>query len=630
MLAWGIFGLTLAMWGTWSPAEPSTRPRPDEDPAAVQTPAEPAAPADPTEEPLDEPRPESPAEPDEPGSVPTDDPAPDSPDEPPTSPQPDQPGSFFNQDALAPEAEPAEPESGRPGEGDNGGTAPPMPVIEELPAKTGPLPSGDRGRRRGGLFGGDPARPPAGAEGGSFFDPGKLADTGPGGGALQIRGFVAANFFVTERTDTQRRDADGNLRRLDPLAFFDLRSATLYVGAPIYADVIYARIGVEFIAIPNTQTSTNFDILSQSRRFVFFETGALEINPFAWAENTGRWFREGFKLTAGVFIVPFGLEDEDHAAPVNWFITRALSMTNGRVYPGTWNDVGATLKWKPTFRPESPIRPVEIDLGVVNGDACTQTRFQDELFSPTGQVARCERRLRQEELAEAMAYTGDGTSQIDAPGGVVLPDNNGGKSVFTRAQFFALPTLNFGGSFVWGTHPEGGQAPELGQTTAELEQAPSWRVGAHLDVNFEEMFDTKFPLPALRGEFVYGVDEAVDREGATQTDRRMMGGYIQAAQILFRRKKTRLPGLILQYRFDHADPDLNVPGTGRNGVALVSDVASGIFLRETAIQSHTVGLRLPVLPRFTLKAEYQFALEDGGRRNQLHNDLFGFEAVADF
>ena len=79
---------------------------------------------------------------------------------------------------------------------------------------------------------------------------------------------------------------------------------------------------------------------------MFFETGALEINPFAFAKKAPKWFSEGFKLTGGVFIMPFGLEDEEHAAPVNWFITRALSMSNGRVYPGTWNDVGATLKWE--------------------------------------------------------------------------------------------------------------------------------------------------------------------------------------------------------------------------------------------------------------------------------------------
>jgi hypothetical protein len=512
-----------------------------------------------------------------------------------------------------------------------------MPEIEEMPNKGDPTaadptprPADERGGTFEGLIYRDPDRVPAGSEGGSFFDPGKISDTGPSGGQIQIRGFIAANFFVSERTDTQRRNTDGTLRQLDPLAFFDLRSATLYFGAPIFADVVYARAGFEFVSVPRTGgDATRFDIISQGRKFVFFETGALEINPFAFAKKTPKWFAEGFKLTAGVFILPFGLEDEEHAAPVNWFITRALSMSNGRVYPGTWNDVGATLKWKPTFRERRPIRPVELDIGVVNGDACTQTRFADELFSQTGLVARCERRRRMGEAPGAMAIVPDGSGRIDAPGGFVLPDNNGGKSVVARAQLFPLPALNVGGSFVWGSHPDGGGMVSVGESTAELEQAPSWRSGAHLEINFDEIFSASYPLPHLRGEFVYGEDHATARSADVLSDRRMMGGYGQIAQALFRRKTTRLPGLIVQYRFDHADPDISVPGTIR-GVPVASDVTSALFLRETAVQTHTVGLRFPVLPRFLLKAEYQFAREDGGPQNQLHNDLFGLEAVADF
>ena len=48
------------------------------------------------------------------------------------------------------------------------------------------------------------------------------------------------------------------------------------------------------------------------------------------------------------------------------------------------------------------------------------------------------------------------------------------------------------------------------------------------------------------------------------------------------------------------------------------------------VQAHVVGLRFPVLPRFTLKAEYAFVREDGGRSNRLYNDNFQFQAVADF
>ena len=371
------------------------------------------------------------------------------------------------------------------------------------------------------------------------------------------------------------------------------------------------------------------DVIPQARRFVAFESGAIEVNPFAWAKRTKAWFREGFKLTGGVFIVPFGLEDEEHAAPVNWFITRAYSMTTGRVYPGTWSDVGATLKWKPTFREHNkPIRPIEIDVGVVNGDACSQSRFIDQLFTPGGVVSRCERVLRRGETENAQLVP-DGSERLDSPGGFILPDNNGGKSVVTRLQVFPLPALNLGGSFIWGVHPEGGELPPFGQATADLSQAPSWRSGAHLQVAFDDIFGLKVPLPEIRAEFIYGRDEAVERPDPTQVDRTMMGGYVQVAQMLFRRKKTRLPGLILQYRFDHADPDTAIPGVV-DGVPVRVDWSDPVHLRESAIQAHTFGLRFPILPRFTLKTEYTMAREDGGRGNQLYNDLFGIEAVADF
>jgi hypothetical protein len=111
-------------------------------------------------------------------------------------------------------------------------------------------------------------------------------------------------------------------------------------------------------------------------------------------------------------------------------------------------------------------------------------------------------------------------------------------------------------------------------------------------------------------------------------DRRMLGGYAQVAQPLWRRKKTRLPGLILQYRFDYADPDLDIPRRTPQGDVLV-DFADQYYFDE-ALQAHVVGLRFPVLPRFTLKGEYMFVLEEGGRANRIFNDAFSLQAVADF
>lgn len=600
MPLWSILCLALS-----APPEPSEATPAPQSPAA-EAPSEPKL-ADGVEPPPAETEPERPSEIDEPAE--------------PAAAEPE----------VVPESEPSffdeETESvGEPG-------APPMPEIEELPPKPG-APAEAPKRKIFEI--GAPDRAPAGADGGSFFDPGKLAEVGPSCGAIQVRGFVAANFFVAQRTNTLSREEDGSFTQLKTLPYFDLSSATLYVGAPIFADVVYARVGFEFLSAGAVRPAgVDPSISGQTRRFVAFETGALEINPFALAENTPRWFREGFKITAGIFILPFGLEDEDHAAPVNWFITRPLAMTNNRVYPGTWSDVGASLKWKPTFRKESPIRPIEIDVGVVNGDACSQTRFLHTLFADPTLVPSCERVLRDGEMEE-LGMGQAGTARINAPGGLILPDNNGSKSVVTRVQIFPVGSINLGGSFVWGKHPAGDASIGGGESSADFKQAPSWRAGSHLELNFEEMFQSKVPLPMIRGEFVFGRDAAVARAAPTLTDRRMRGGYAQIAQPLFRRKKTNLPGLILQYRFDQADPDTEVPGVvggvdldgNPADVDLISDF--GTNRRESAFQSHTIGLRFPLLPRFTLKAEYTFAREDGGARNQLANDLFGFEAVADF
>ncbi|MCX4241920.1 hypothetical protein [Paraliomyxa miuraensis] len=520
-------------------------------------------------------------------------------------------GTFFDPGLDEDETAPPEPEPEA--------EAPPMPEIEELPPRPSTRRWVDRTRP-------SPERPPAGSEGGSFFDPGKLEDTGPAGGLLQIRGYVAANFFVATRSNTLAREPSGEFERLRPMPFFDVSSATLYVGAPIYADMVHARMAVEFLSIPQTQiTASQPDIIAQANRRLFFESAALEVNPFATARSTPRWFREGFKITGGVFIVPFGLEDEEHASPANWFISRPRSMTSNRVYPGTWNDVGVALEWKPTFREHSPIRPIQIDLAMVNGDPCTQTRFLASLYEPNFPAPSCARRLRPAERDDPSATVPE-PLPINAGFFGIAPDNNANKAFVARVRTFPIPSLDLGGSFVFAKHPEPA-VPEPGQTTAELDQAPSWRAGGHVDLRLSEAIGSRVPLPSLRGELVLGVDHAVDE--TTHADRRMLGGYAQISQPLFVRKRTRLPGLMVQYRFDHADPDLVVPGIV-DGVPLRVDLSSFDYRGETTLQGHTVGLRLPVVPRLMLKAEYTFVLEDGGRGNRIANDLFGFEAVADF
>lgn len=494
---------------------------------------------------------------------------------------------------------------------------PPMPPIEDLPPRPAPEPKGPKI-----TLGGAKGRKPISGGGAGFFDPGKLSDSDTGSSGLQVRGYLGVNFAVQQRTNVAAHNADGNFDQLKTLPYFGGGAANLYVGAPVYSDVVYARIAFEFVSIPRS-TPGFTDVTPAFNPVVLMEAAALDVNPFAWAEKSGRWLREGFKITGGVFVIPFGIEDEEHDAPVRWWVTRPLAMSAGRIYPGTWIDLGATIKWKPTFGRDKPIRPLEIDIGLINGDACTQTRSNDALYRyvPVGMpVQGCERNLRPVELPR-----GDGSVLG------IAPDNNGNKSVVARVMLRPVPAFNFGASIVWGKHPQLSAPNFFGKTYIDNAQAPTWRAGGHLDLNFDEIFASPYPLPHLRGEVVYGVDAAAkqDPNNPLLADRRMFGAYAQVAQPLWRRKKTRLPGLIVQYRFDHADPDLAVPGRTADGEPIKSDFSDQYRYDET-LQAHVIGLRFPVLPRFTLKAEYSFLREDGGRTNRLYNDNFAFQAVADF
>jgi hypothetical protein len=344
-----------------------------------------------------------------------------------------------------------------------------------------------------------------------------------------------STFSVTERTNITARNPDtGTFDRLRTLPYFGGGAANLYVGAPVYSDAVYVRLAFEFLSIPRSAAGAA-DVSPSFNPVILMESAAVEVNPFTWATRAGRWLREGFKLTGGVFVVPFGIEDEEHDAPVRWWVTRPLAMSAGRVYPGTWIDIGAMIKWKPTFGSAKPIRPIEIDLGVVNGDACTQTRSNDLLYryQPVGQVDEtCERRLRDVEKINR----GDGSVLG------IAPDNNGNKSFVGRVMIRPVPAVNVGGSVVWGKHPESSfiVSSFLGQTFVDTRQAATWRAGGHLDLNFDEMITSPYPLPHLRGEVVYGVDAAappLDADSPILADRRMLGAYAQIAQPLWRRKR---------------------------------------------------------------------------------------------
>lgn len=540
--------------------------------------------------------------------------------EPPRAPPP--PAALAGaEDARTPDPDRREDRSGQPASGE---ATEPQPEPASATTGTAPVsPAAHEGRARRRIFDWDPHRDPAGKRAGEFFDPGRLEH---GEGAfVSLRGYMSGGFFVTGRSNVFERDDDGRYQELDSLPFFGGGNAALFVGSEVFEDVASVRLTLEYISIPIV-TAGEPDILAPARRQLLIETSAVEVNPFFWARRAPAWFHSGFKITAGVFMVPFGVEDEDHAAPVNWFSTRPRSMSTGRVYPGTWSDVGVAIKWKPRFGGERGIRPIELDVAMINGDPCTQTRFMDTLYRPSGLAAPCERVLRPDETRS----TAGPPDPLRVDGGFLglVPDNNRNKAVVTRLRISPVRAMDLGGSFVWGKHPDGAGTLDPGTGPADLAQAPSWRAGAHVVLEFDDMFDTRIPLPTVRGEVVYGVDAAADPSLDELADRRSLGGYAQVAQPLFRRKAYALPGLMVLYRFDHVDPDRDVPGVV-DGVPLRSRFDDA-YLYDEAVQGHTVALLFPAVPRLTLKAEYSFFREDGGDHNQLDNDLFAMQIVGDF
>jgi hypothetical protein len=302
------------------------------------------------------------------------------------------------------------------------------------------------------------------------------------------------------------------------------------------------------------------------------------------------------------------------------------------------------IQWKPTFelerrrgtgkRARTAIRPIELTLGLVNGDPCTQTRFTDALYNPSSIAANCERVRRPGELGDVMAASQSGQlPRADVGFLGIGPDNNRNKAVFARASIYPLPALYFGGSFVWAKHPRLLDFDErlAGKTTVDVPQAPSWRAGVHVDVDFDQIASSPYPLPMLRGELVLGTDAApAARSGALQpyADRRMIGGYAQIAQPLYRRKRSNLPGVMLQYRIDWSDPDRAVPG--RVGATALSVDPSDPYLYDETQLAHVIGLRWLVVPRFTIKTDYTLIREDGGPAQQLANDRFLIQVVGDF
>src|SRR5690606_31471305 len=123
----------------------------------------------------------------------------------------------------------------------------------------------------------------------------------------------------------------------------------------------------------------------------------------------------------------------------------------------------------------------EIDVGVFNGDPCTQTRFLASLYEPNVTVPACSRRRRPGETGAA-AFDPE-PIPINSGFFGVSSDNNVNKTFASRVRVFPVPAMDIGGSFVIGKHPET-TLPVAGETTAELGQALTWRAGGHIELLF--------------------------------------------------------------------------------------------------------------------------------------------------
>lgn len=385
----------------------------------------------------------------------------------------------------------------------------------------------------GGGGGGESGAPTPGGAG--FFDPARLVEAR----SLSINGYTDATAF----TPLTRR-------RLGEVGFADA-SLGLFFGAPIYGDSVYASAVLE-TGVHTLGTGGQLQI----------ESAGLVWSPRSW-----------FKLGGGAFVVPFGLEDAEHASPQNPLITRPLSFSGGVVYPGTWSTVGA---WAQVAAPGWG----EARLFVVGGDPVHRRQDVQASLALATQASALELEggggeLRTREQAHGFS------------GSLRSLDATRRRTLGARLQLDeAVEGLDLGASAMWGQH---GHA----QDAAGLDL---YHVGgaAHLDVDLGALLTAPLgavlPLPRLRAEAVWLVeDEArvdlVNLGAYTLGSRQRYGYYATVAQRL-------LEGLDLLVRYDEFDPDLDAPGD--RGLTFA------------------VGLRWIPVPNVVLKAETLWT-DDQGR-----------------
>ncbi len=356
----------------------------------------------------------------------------------------------------------------------------------------------------GALLGGGPrgesgAPTPGGA---GFFDPARLVEAR----SLSINGYTDATAF-TPLTG----------RRLGELGFADA-SLGLFFGAPIYGDAVYASAVLE-TGVHTLGTGGQLQI----------ESAGLVWSPRAW-----------FKLGGGAFVVPFGLEDAEHASPQNPLITRPLAFSGGVVYPGTWSTVGA---WAQLAAPGWG----EARLFVVAGDPVH--RRQDVQASLA---------LATQASALQLADGDDLRTRQQAhgfSGSLRSLDATRRRTLGARLQLDeAVEGLDLGVSAMWGQHGHALDAAGL-----DLYHAGG---AAHLDLDLGALLAAPLgallPLPRLRAEAVWLVEDEARADLANlgaylPGSRQRYGYYATVAQQL-------LEGLDLLIRYDEFDPDLDAPG----------------------------------------------------------------------
>lgn len=255
---------------------------------------------------------------------------------------------------------------------------------------------------------------------------------------LDIHGYLDLEYF-----DNRQRGTSGN-------STFDNHHLTLWSGWKI-SDMVYAKAEIEYEHANGISEGRS----AGDRGDIKVETAQIDITPL---NNT--------RFSLGAFIVPFGIEGEAHASPINRLVTRPTVAR--QIIRGTWTDVGV---WANQTVPGIG----ELALYMINGDG------------RNGGVNR------------------------DTQGG-----GNDGKTLGGRLRFNQLVNgLDMGVSLANGKHDPNNDSR-------------STRFGLHLATDLRQWLSLSREL-SLRGEWLFGRDEKGSTVGPVgdKRDARLQGWYLQ-------------------------------------------------------------------------------------------------------